>query len=212
MWPKHSPRHDRHHMLGALATTGLVMGPATGLVGPGGSWNCGAPVRLSLGGTAIVQGWRKAFDFSFGPDDTLPYRKQTAGKVGGGGWRSPDPDDVATFSHRNQEAVNCFVKRMKQPLDKKENALVRSAVGDVSRTIYESDARSKANEASIEKTAVYTANKLTSSLTIFSTGVTGVVSVACSLLARTYLRIGTGGGGITLLQCASFSFVITAAF
>merc|ERR1712106_941727 len=42
-------------------------------------------------------------------------------------------------------------------------------------------------------------------------GVTAVISVACSLLARTYLTIGAGGGMITLLQCASFSFVITIA-
>ena len=146
-------------MLGALATTGLVMGPATGLVGPGGSWNRGAPVRLSLDG-----------------------------------------------------AVNCFVKRMEPPLDEKENALVRSAVGEWSRIIYESDSRSKANEASIENAAVDAANKQTSSDIIFSTRVTGVISVACSLLARTYLRIGTEGRMITLLQCASFSFVITFAF
>ena len=142
-------------MLGALATTGLVMGPATGLVGPGGSWNRGAPVRLSLDG-----------------------------------------------------AVNCFVKRMEPPLDEKENALVRSAVGEWSRIIYESDSRSKANEASIENAAVDAANKQTSSDIIFSTRVTGVVLVACSLLARTYVV----NPAITLLQCASFSFVTTVAF
>ena len=142
-------------MLGALATTGLVMGPATGLVGPGGSWNRGAPVRLSLDG-----------------------------------------------------AVNCFVKRMEPPLDEKENALVRSAVGEWSRIIYESDSRSKANEASIENAAVDAANKQTSSDIIFSTRVAGVVSVAFSLLARTYVV----NPAITLLHCASFSFVTTVAF
>ena len=36
---------------------------------------------------------------------------------------------------------------------------------------------------------------------------TGVVLVACSLLARTYVV----NPAITLLQCASFSFVITIA-
>lgn len=185
-------------VLSLLAPVALLMAPATGLVGPGGSWNRGAPVRLSVGGAAIVQGFRKAFDFGVGPDATLPYRKQTADKVGGGG----HPDSVDTFSHMNQEAVDCFVTRMKPPLDEKENALVRRQVGEVSRIIYESDSRSK------EKTAVDTANKQTSSDTIFSTGVTAVISVACSLLARTYVV----NPAITLLHCASFSFVTTVAF
>ena len=145
-------RHLARRMLWAVATTGLVMGPAPGLVGPGGSWNRGAPVRLSLDG-----------------------------------------------------GVNCF---MEPPLDEKENALVRSAVGEWSRIIYESDSRSRANEASIEKTAVDNANKQTWSDIIFQTRVTGVVSVACSLLARTYFV----NPAITLLQCACFSFVTTVAF
>jgi len=194
-------------MLLLLAPVALKMAPATGLVGPGGSWNRGAPVRLSVSGAALVQGFRRAFDFGVGPDASLPYRKQTADKVGGGG----HPDSADTFSHKNQEAVDCFATRMKPPLDEKESALVRGQVGQVSRMVYESDSRSKANEALIEKTAVDTANKQTSSDTIFSTGVTAVISVACSLLARTYLTIGAGGGMITLLQCASFSFVITIA-
>ena len=181
-----------------LAPVALLMAPATGLVGPGGSWNRGAPVRLSVGGAAIVQGFRKAFDLR------LPYRKQTADKVGGGG----HPASVDTFSHMNQEAVDCFVTRMKSPLDEKENALVRGQVGEVSRIIYESDSRSKANAAIIEKTAVDTANKQTWSDTIFSTGVIAVISVACSLLARTYFV----NPAITLLHCASFSFVTTVAF
>ena len=37
---------------------------------------------------------------------------------------------------------------------------------------------------------------------------TGVVLVACSLLARTYVV----NPAITLMQCASFSFVTTVAF
>ena len=73
--------------------------------------------------------------------------------------------------------------------------------------LYESDSRSKANAAIIEKTAVDTANKQTSSDTIFSIGVTAVISVACSLFARMYFV----NPAITLLQCASFSFVITIA-
>ena len=185
-------------VLSPLAPVALLMAPATGLVGPGGSWNRGAPVRLSVGGAAIVQGFRKAFDLR------LPYRKQTADKVGGGG----HPASVDTFSHMNQEVVDCFVTRMKSPLDEKENALVRGQVGEVSRIIYESDSRSKANAAIIEKTAVDTANKQTWSDTIFSTGVIAVISVACSLLARTYVV----NPAITLLHCASFSFVTTVAF
>ena len=181
-----------------LAPVALLMAPATGLVGPGGSWNRGAPVRLSVGGAAIVQGFRKAFDLR------LPYRKQTADKVGGGG----HPASVDTFSHLNQEVVDVFVTRMKPPLDEKENALVRGQVGEVSRIIYESDSRSKANAAIIEKNAVDTANKQTWSDTIFSTGVIAVISVACSLLARTYVV----NPAITLLHCASFSFVTTVAF
>ena len=77
-------------------------------------------------------------------------------------------------------------------------------MGEVSQIIYESETDSRSKE----KTAVDTANKQTSSDTIFSTGVTAVISVACSLLARTYVV----NPAITLLHCASFSFVTTVAF
>ena len=190
-------------MLLLLAPVALKMAPATGLVGPGGSWNRGAPVRLSVSGAALVQGFRKAFDFGAGPAASLPYRKQTADKVGEGG----HPDSADTFSRDNQEAVDCFAARMKPPLNEKENALVRRQVGQVSRMVYESDSRSKANEAIIEKTAVDNANKQTSSDINFKTGVVAVISVACSLLARMYVV----NPAITLLQCASFSFLITIA-